>query len=68
MNVWILTREENDYNQYGEYFEAAFASKPTPEQLASITGRTWSQSEIDTGEGRDFLGDTRYNLREEVLK
>lgn len=35
MNVWILTTEYNDYDQYGEYFLQAFASKPTPEQLVA---------------------------------
>lgn len=31
--VWVLTREINEYNQEGEYFEAVFMKKPTVEQL-----------------------------------
>lgn len=31
--VWILTEEHNDYDQYGAYFVAVFANKPTKEQL-----------------------------------
>jgi hypothetical protein len=33
--VWILTEEYNDYDQYGEYFVAVFANKPTRSQLMS---------------------------------
>lgn len=33
--VWVLTSENNDYDQHGEYFRAAFASKPTLGQLAT---------------------------------
>lgn len=56
MKVWVLTRVCIDYNQYGEYFEACFKEKPTPEQVAVIIG----QSE-------DYWGsspDDRYTLRE----
>ena len=34
MKIFILTEEYNAYDQYGEYFIAAFKHKPTPEQLA----------------------------------
>ncbi len=32
--VWVLTREHNDYNQYGEYFVAVFAQQPSVMQMA----------------------------------
>lgn len=32
--VWVLTRECNDYDQHGAYFEAVFSSEPTLLQLA----------------------------------
>lgn len=32
--VWVLTREHNDYDQHGEYFEAVFASEPDIQTLA----------------------------------
>lgn len=34
--VWILTREENQYDQYGEYFENVWLHKPTEEELLEI--------------------------------
>lgn len=33
MKVWVLTREINQYDQDGSYFEAVFQNKPTWEQL-----------------------------------
>lgn len=32
--MWVITRAENEYSQYGEYFEAVFKEKPTLEELA----------------------------------
>jgi len=32
-SVWILTREENQYDQFGEYFVAVFFEKPTVDQI-----------------------------------
>jgi hypothetical protein len=32
--VWVLTREHNDYDQYGEYFEAVWLGQPSIEQLS----------------------------------
>lgn len=31
--VWVLTRENNDYDQHGEYLETVFYQKPTHEEL-----------------------------------
>jgi len=36
--MWILTRELNEYDQYGEYFEAAWINKPTEKELYQTTG------------------------------
>lgn len=33
-HVYILTREHNDYDQHGAYFEAVFSKQPTSETLA----------------------------------
>lgn len=33
MNVYVLTREINEYNQEGEYFEGVFLEFPTRDQL-----------------------------------
>jgi len=35
--MYVLLREENDYNQYGEYFVAAWNRKPTPEEISKVT-------------------------------
>jgi hypothetical protein len=35
-HVWVLTREYNDYDQYGEYFDAVFKEKPTLDVLKQI--------------------------------
>lgn len=31
---WVLTRSVNEYDQYGEYFEAVFVNKPSLKTLA----------------------------------
>jgi hypothetical protein len=33
MKVWVLTREINQYDQDGSYFEAVFQDKPSQKQL-----------------------------------
>lgn len=50
MEVWVLTEEVNDYNQYGEYFLAVFKEKPTLEDLMSFDiPEDYAQSCLDTG-------------------
>ena len=36
--IYILTREDNDYNQHGSYFICAFDHKPSIEELLTING------------------------------
>jgi hypothetical protein len=36
--IWVLTTEYNDYDQHGEYFVAAFLSKPGFDALLEIVG------------------------------
>lgn len=36
--IWVLTRSFNDYDQHGQYFVAAWTTKPTKEQLQPLTG------------------------------
>lgn len=80
MKVWVLTREENAYDQFGEYFVEVFGSVPTVEQLrTAINGRDDFQSfisddnlayytHIQSGGGRRDREDTWYNLVETDLK
>ena len=50
MEVWVLTEEVNDYNQYGEYFLAVFKEKPTLEELMSFDiPEDYARSCLDTG-------------------
>lgn len=37
-SVWVLTREDNEYNQNGTYFETVFFEKPYAEQIADFLG------------------------------
>jgi hypothetical protein len=44
MDLWILTRSVNDYNQDGDYFVAAWAEKPTRDGIARVLFDTnWNQ-------------------------
>lgn len=77
--VWVLTSEHNDYDQHGEYFEAAFAQKPTIKQLAEYLGYnkpniTYNVMEavallehIRDGGGRRDNEQHWYNLKEVTL-
>lgn len=62
--VWVLTQEYNDYDQYGEYFVAVFATKPTAKQLMPHTGwYEWAHEHLLDG-GRVEWEDNWYYLRE----
>jgi hypothetical protein len=68
---WLLTEEYNEYYQHGEYFVAAFATKPTAEQLAKHIKpyTTPIDALLESGGGRSCrMEDHWYNLREEVLQ
>jgi hypothetical protein len=57
MKLWIVTREENQYDQYGEYFVAAFTYRPSDSDLRFIAA--WPAT------GRSInMEDTWFNLRE----
>ena len=65
MKVWVLTREENQYDQFGEYFDAVFSKKPTIRQLMPHVGdsKTIAEHVLRSG-GRMSDEDTWYFLRE----
>jgi hypothetical protein len=62
--IWILTEEYNQYDQYGEYFVAVFASKPTWEQLKAhgVPQNRWHH--VLGGGGRVEYEDHWFNLEE----
>jgi len=69
--LWILTKEFNAYDQYGEYFKAAFDTKPSFQELkAEMDGEHNNvvQFVLDTGGGRQNNQDIWYHLRELTLK
>lgn len=73
-NVWILTREVNQYDQEGAYFVAAFKSKPTIQQLTEFGVDAWEScsgltleeyiKHIHDGGGRVAVEQSWYNLEE----
>lgn len=64
--MWVITKEVNDYRQYGEYFVCCFKQRPTKEQLEKIFKNIQSVdiSFMLTGGGRKEWEDERYWLHE----
>ena len=62
--IWILTREENDYDQSGEYFECAWLRKPTHIQILQTLGPLTAPTlqHIVNGGGRENIENTWYHL------
>lgn len=65
MNVWVLTREINQYDQDGEYFECVFSSYPNEQQLMKA-GVSQDNAEYlaNGGNGRIKTQDEWWNLTE----
>jgi hypothetical protein len=66
---WVLTREINEYDQDGEYFEAVFAEKPDYDKMAKLLfDLGWDNKELTdhvlNGGGRVYREETWYHLRE----
>lgn len=38
MKIWIITRCDNAYDQYGDYFTSAFDHEPTLPEIQSFLG------------------------------
>jgi hypothetical protein len=63
-SVWILTREENQYDQYGEYFDAVFFKFPSKVQLMCNGVPPHSVEHVLAGGGRQGVENTWWNLQE----
>jgi hypothetical protein len=66
-SVWVLTEEYNQYDQYGEYFRAVFANKPTAEQLKQYLHPNeydWITHILDGGGRTEDNENNWYHLRE----
>ena len=82
VKVWVLTREHNDYDQHGEYFEEVFAKKPSISEFADYFSKADQGvmkygtpmealsfiERLREGGGRKDSEDTWYNLKEVELK
>ncbi len=68
MKIWILTEAYNDYDQHGEYFVAAFANKPTKEQLAKHDIHGEEADHVLNGGGRRNYEYNWYYLQEYELQ
>lgn len=66
--IWILTRLVNDYNQYGQYFAAAYAERPTAEQIKETLKCSDEDAlHIANGGGRQTFEDVWFELYEMKL-
>jgi len=64
--MWVLTKEVNYYDQYGEYFVAGFLAEPTADDLRKTLVES-EHRDIDhilSGGGRRNYEDTWWNLYE----
>jgi len=66
MSIWIVTKEYNAYDQYGDYFCAAFNEKPTFKELKELLPNEWNATidKLTRGGGRENTEDSWYNLME----
>lgn len=63
--VWVLTREINEYDQYGEYFVACFSEKPSKQLLLKAeVPESHLDHLLNNGGGRIGIEDEWYFLRE----
>ena len=64
MSVWLLTKEYNEYDQYGEYFIAVFSEKPSHQLLTAYGVPTNRLRHVLDGGGRVDYEDSWFFLRE----
>lgn len=64
--MWILTEAYNAYDQFGDYFLAAWLEKPSEEQLKKILPTVDGNYLLETGGGRKNYENHWYNLVEYI--
>lgn len=68
--IWVLTVEVNDYNQYGEYFCSCWDHKPDKQELFETIDEEgeWKEKVVDNllekGGGRIAVEEMWYSLKE----
>tara|TARA_R110000796_G_scaffold250428_2_gene379357 strand:+ start:2295 stop:2513 length:219 start_codon:yes stop_codon:yes gene_type:complete len=62
--MWVVTREVNAYDQYGEYFVGCFNSKPNEAALREmVTGLSVAAAQhLLAGGGRQHIEEEWWNL------
>ncbi len=68
MSVWVLTKEFNEYDQFGEYFVAVFPDKPHHSQLTTYGVRQNRLKHTLEGGGRVGTEYEWFHLREIEFK
>jgi hypothetical protein len=66
--VFVLTQEYNDYDQYGEYFVAVYANKPSHQELSKQGVPQNRLRHVLNGGGRKEWEDVWFWLRELPLE
>ena len=62
--MWIVTGQVNEYDQFGEYFVAAYKEKPNFKQLKKLLNKDdVTVGKLTRGGGRQNIEDCWYNLR-----
>ena len=63
-SVWVVTKEVNAYDQFGDYLIGVFIEKPTVTQLQSLLPelRTDAATHLERGGGRIKTEDEWYYL------
>jgi hypothetical protein len=64
VKVWVLTSEINAYDQFGAYFEAVYANKPTHQQLTEAKVPQNRLRHVLNGGGRIGVEDQWFILKE----
>lgn len=65
--VWILTREVNEYNQEGAYFIAVFGVKPSHNELSDLGVPRNRLRHVLNGGGRVFNDEEWYELSSHIV-
>ena len=68
MDVWILTREVNDYDQHGEYFVSVFGGKPTHKHLTEMNVPNNRLRHVLNGGGRVGYEEEWFHLRSRAVE
>lgn len=63
-SVWVLTRDINEYNQDGSYFEKVYAEKPDFVKLTNAGVPQNMVRWVQNGGGRKASEDEWWNLEE----